>query len=61
MRTVAGTTLMHPSYPRPLAVFKQIKFIDIIHLEKYSKFGAVRAMLLSAEEGTYVLQPQRVN
>lgn len=56
----SGITLMHPSYPRPISVSKQIKFVNILRLEKYKNFESIRDMILSKNEGEYTLLPQNV-
>lgn len=51
---------MHPTYPRPTSVSKQIKFVDIKHLEKYKNFESIRDKILTNEEGEYTLLPENV-
>lgn len=50
---------MHPSYPRPVAITKQISFVDIFHLEKYDNFPEVRRLLLLQMEGKYILKQNK--
>lgn len=47
-----GTTVMHPSYPRPMAVSGQINFVDIKYLEKINGFDTVRNALLTEKVGS---------
>lgn len=47
---------MHPSYPRPIFMTEQPKFVDILNLEKIHNFKDVRKLLTSTKEGSYLLQ-----
>lgn len=46
---------MHPSYPRPTSITGQIKFVDILHLEKVENFKMVRQLMLTEKESFHTL------